>query len=205
MSNKAQEISVLQYPILNGMRGVAAIVVLCGHYALISGRNYFPSYYLAVDFFFLLSGFVISNAYQAKIDNSLSKFEFLILRIIRLTPLFLLGIFLGLLQFVIISEHGGAYSRAKLIFSMCFNVFYMPAPSSLSITPYLNFPLNSPAWSLSFEMWACVLFAFIAPKTRSLALACLAALGLIGLCFFSMKAHTANIGWSPATLGGGGI
>ena len=84
------------YETLDALRGVAALAVL-----LLHTRNYLlwpdlaRSAYLAVDFFFVLSGFVVAHAYDAKLGRSLPVTRFLKLRLIRLHPLHLAGILVG--------------------------------------------------------------------------------------------------------------
>src|SRR4051812_33009270 len=84
---------------LDGLRGVAALVVIVMH----RGRWWYPQGgflghgYLAVDFFFLLSGFVIAFAYDSRLSAGMSAWRFMGLRLIRLYPLILLGMLLGAL------------------------------------------------------------------------------------------------------------
>src|SRR5271163_4255127 len=81
---------------LDGMRGVAAIVVMNYHYYLDSHLRCLKNPFLAVDFFFILSGFVISHAYGEKLLNGLAAREYLARRISRLYPMMAIGILLGL-------------------------------------------------------------------------------------------------------------
>ena len=90
------------YQILDGLRGVAAIIVVCFHLTepLASSRltNVVNHGYLAVDFFFLLSGFVIGYAYDDRWDK-LTVGSFLRRRFERLHPLVILGMTLGAIGF----------------------------------------------------------------------------------------------------------
>ena len=73
---------------LDAMRGVAAICVMLYHYSpFLSASKVLPSAYLAVDMFFLLSGFIIAHAYRARLLAGMSLGKFAVVRIIRLYPL----------------------------------------------------------------------------------------------------------------------
>src|SRR5689334_1177120 len=79
------------YPTLDLMRGVAALGVVLYHLGGLGGAVPQPGGYLAVDLFFMLSGFVISHAYGAKLSAAWSPMQFMTVRLIRLWPLHLLG------------------------------------------------------------------------------------------------------------------
>ena len=83
---------------LDGLRGVAALLVVTRHANLLSANISFPETFLAVDLFFLLSGFVIAFAYDDRLTNPNFEGRFLVIRLVRLYPLYVLGLFLGLLQ-----------------------------------------------------------------------------------------------------------
>lgn len=99
--------SILQsrqhFIILDGLRGIAALAVVIFHSMEIAvpdpNKNFIEHAYLAVDFFFCLSGFVIAYAYDNKLP-AIGAVQFLKLRLIRLHPLVLTGSVLGLLTFV---------------------------------------------------------------------------------------------------------
>ncbi|WP_409190084.1 acyltransferase family protein [Bradyrhizobium sp. RDM4] len=84
MSKSASEINRNRYQSLDAMRGLAAIAVAAGHF----NSSYVQSSYLAVDFFFILSGFVIGNAYASKLNGGMTPVAFMWVRLVRLWPLF---------------------------------------------------------------------------------------------------------------------
>ncbi|MDQ0967927.1 peptidoglycan/LPS O-acetylase OafA/YrhL [Flavobacterium sp. W4I14] len=90
------------YPILDGLRGVAAIIVVTFHLTEPLGTGHLDILvnhgYLAVDFFFLLSGFVMGYAYDDR-WNKMSVGSFFKRRIVRLQPMVILGMTLGAIGF----------------------------------------------------------------------------------------------------------
>src|SRR3954468_5532509 len=90
------------YPILDGLRGVAAIIVvtfhLCEPLSTSNLDKLVNHGYLAVDFFFLLSGFVIGYAYDDR-WNKMSLGDFFKRRLIRLHPMIIVGMVIGAVTF----------------------------------------------------------------------------------------------------------
>ena len=76
---------------LDALRGVGAIAVMAGHAGIVLGAYMPPFMYLAVDMFFVLSGFVLAHAYDRKFAEGLSVGAFLKARIARLYPIYLSG------------------------------------------------------------------------------------------------------------------
>src|SRR6185312_1325126 len=91
------------FEILDGLRGLAAVAVVVYHFMEIAitdySKNFIAHGYLAVDFFFCLSGFVIAYAYDNRIAG-MSLWSFIKLRLIRLYPFVIIGLILGLLTFL---------------------------------------------------------------------------------------------------------
>jgi peptidoglycan/LPS O-acetylase OafA/YrhL len=80
------------------MRGAAALMVVLLHIPMIGGQQVKPgTAYLAVDLFFLLSGVVIAHAYGPRLNGGLTPKDFLIARLVRLYPMYAIGLGLGLL------------------------------------------------------------------------------------------------------------
>lgn len=144
------------YPILDGLRGVAALMVVVFHIFEAHATSFMDQIvnhgYLAVDFFFLLSGFVISYAYDDRWET-LSLREFARRRIIRLQPMLVMGTIVGALLF---------YTQDSTLFPnihsvpvwhvlglMLIGFTLLPIPPSMDIRGWAEMhPLNGPAWSL---------------------------------------------------------
>lgn len=150
---------------LDGLRGIAAIVVVFYHIATIPFVRA-PVGFLAVDFFFALSGFVIAHAYKQRLSSELHFPDFVRLRIARLYPILFLGFFLASARGLALCLTGNLSSPSveELIFGSTFNLLLIPIP----IFGVYMF-LNVPTWSLMFELLVNILYAyFISFITRSL-------------------------------------
>lgn len=181
-----------RYYSLDGMRGFVAIVVLLHHFGLQLYPSLAPRGYLAVDFFFALSGFVVALAYQDRLNRGLSIGRFMALRAIRLYPLFLMGVALGAIKAVgqILVHDETALSFGVLGISLLFSLMMLPTPAAGLVS---IFPLNTPGWSLFFEMVANLGMAVGVGRwpTRRIALAAAIA-GLI--LAFGIWRHGGQVG-----------
>src|SRR3954464_12275134 len=108
------------FEILDGLRGIAALSIVMFHFMewvyTDYSKNFIAHGFLAVDFFFCLSGFVIGYAYDDRITK-MGVREFFKSRVIRLHPLVVAGSVLGLLAFLFdpFGGHPELYSIGKII------------------------------------------------------------------------------------------
>lgn len=152
-----------RFAVLDGMRGLAALAVITDHVHSPWFTSLLPGRYLAVDFFFVLSGFVLAHVYGERLRNRLTLSAFLRVRIVRLYPLYLLATLLGAaLAFTYVIQGWGEASFAQVATSLAFALFLIPCPPALSIWPDAPYPLVGPAWSLFFELFINVVFALVA-------------------------------------------
>ena len=168
------------YATLDGLRGVAALSVLVDHliaYFYPDNWNLFHGN-LAVDFFFVLSGFVIAHAYEGRLaDGSLTLSEFAILRFKRLLPLAWLGVALGAIPWLQSpSGHGGL---GGFLGRLPWALVLLPKP----LAPGLVFPMNISLWSLSVEIWSNLVFAALIHRASTRNLCVTALLGFIGSAY----------------------
>lgn len=180
------------YLTLDAMRGVAALMVLVFHrrWTLTHlGPLPFANAYLAVDFFFVLSGFVIALAYEDRLRAGMPLREFLILRAIRLYPIVILGGVLAAISMALIGGGGKGLVASTLV------TLGLPSPASLSIEPF--YP-NGPIWSLFFEVLINMAFAVVlrvAPKALP------ALFGLSAIAWLIMLSrHGLNVGFRFDTV-----
>lgn len=157
-----------RYDLLDGLRGIAALCVMLYHFTHNSDLVVFENAQLAVDLFFILSGFVIAYTYGGRLGTDLSYMDYIRKRIIRLYPLFLLGIAAGLaILFVLYITGSTSFTPAGFALSTVLNALFLPYLSDLTIsygtTSYTDpiFPSNNPSWSLFFEMVASLSFIFL--------------------------------------------
>ena len=163
---------------LNGLRGVAAFTILLWHFDWPAQTGYWNAG-LAVDLFFLLSGFVIAYAYEARLRSGWSVWRFLVVRIIRFWPLYLLGSAIGLAALTFGAVRGGTlWELRTLLFYTLWSVTLLPQPFHLDAAA---FPLNTPAWSLSLELLVNIGYAAVGFRLGNRALAIIVAVSLVGM------------------------
>jgi peptidoglycan/LPS O-acetylase OafA/YrhL len=195
------------YPILDGLRGVAAVMVVFMHIMeTFSGGNRFVMIinhgYLAVDFFFLLSGFVISYAYDDRWWK-MTQWSFYKRRLVRLQPMVVMGSVVGAALFYF--QKSSAFPLIadtpswKLLMTMVIGATLIPVPISMDIRGWQEMhPLNGPGWSLFFEYIANILYATLFRRFSKLLLAIfvvLAACLLSGYLVWGPKGDLIG-GWS---------
>jgi peptidoglycan/LPS O-acetylase OafA/YrhL len=157
------------YAGLDGLRGVAALAVVLFHFAGDCGlKGLVPRGYLAVDFFFGLSGFVIAAAYARRLGEGLGLKRFAAIRVRRLWPMLILGDLLGALAAVLTWSVTGSPDPRIIAVAALAGLFCVPTTLDRSA-----FPFNAPAWSIVYEMAVNLLWAAWAPRltTRALAMA----------------------------------
>ena len=181
------------YDLLDGLRGVAALTVVCFHlfeaYATSHLDQRINDGYLAVDFFFILSGFVVGYAYDDRWTKMTVR-EFLTRRLVRLQPMVVIGALIGAVMFY---TQGcpvwdvSAVPVAMLLVATLMNAFMIPATPGAEIRGVGEmYPLNGPAWSLFFEYIGNVLYALFIRRLSTRALAVLVAAAGCGLAAFSV-------------------
>lgn len=187
------------FEVLDGLRGLAALVVVIYHFMEIAETDYEKNFishgYLAVDFFFCLSGFVVAYAYDTRIAR-MGVRTFLKHRFIRLHPFIVIGTVLGLLTFLI-----DPFSHLYIKYG--FGGTFMLFITSLLLIPYPvmddryfnNFGLNAPVWSLFWEYIANIAYALGFYKIGKKSLAALVVAGAIFLLYTADKTTNVSGGW----------
>ena len=117
--------------------------------------------WLAVDFFFCLSGFVIGYAYDDRVGE-MGIWPFLKVRLIRLHPMVVFGSVLGLVTLFIDPFRAGSlgYGAGRIALMFLTSIFLIPYPA-MHERGFSLFSLNSPAWSLFWEYVANIVYAII--------------------------------------------
>jgi len=190
-----------RYHALDAMRGIAALGVVIFHIGDQLHQRLFPHAYLAVDFFFMLSGFVLARAYEERLKTSLSAPRFVEMRLIRLYPLFALGVLLGTARVVsrVMDAAPHSMTAAGAFIAFFANMLMLPAWAS----PDVLFPFDVPAWSLFLEILINIAFAVVLYRlaSRFLACFCLAAGALLFWAIFHQGYNDLGALWSTAGFG----
>ncbi|MFY7840965.1 MAG: acyltransferase family protein [Lacibacter sp.] len=197
------------FQLLDGLRGVAAVAVVVFHFMEIAVPDFTVNFiahgYLAVDFFFCLSGFVIAYAYDKRIAG-LSLWQFFKLRLIRLQPLVVIGAVLGLLTFLFDPFHNLYAAKGPLQTILMFLSAALLIPYPSIPERYNNlFYMNAPVWSLFWEYIANIAYALLFWKmNRNMHKVLLAAAALL-LIWSAFHYGHLSTGWGADTYPGGGI
>ena len=200
------------YELLDGLRGVAALLVVWYHvfegYAFAGGTliESINHGYLAVDFFFILSGFVIGYAYDDRWGRSLTMKNFFKRRLIRLHPMVIMGAVLGVVTFCIqggVQWDGTHVATSMIMLALLCAMFFIPAYPGAGYEVRGNgemFPLNGPSWSLFFEYIGNLLYALFIHRlsTRMLtAFVVLLGAGLACFAIFDVSGYgNMGVGWT---------
>ncbi len=149
---KNSHLTDTNFVLLDGIRGLGALLVLAGH--TIAGWGPFSpqSGAIVVDAFFALSGFVLAYAYEPRFKMGMGAREFMLHRVVRLFPLYLLGtiaVYLVLLA-VTIGDADGATRAGALSLQLVPQLFMLPAPEWLGSGQLYS--LNMPAYTLLWEL-----------------------------------------------------
>lgn len=210
------------YEMLDALRGVAALMVVWYHVfegfafakgdGVITGLNHG---YLAVDFFFMLSGFVIAYAYDSRWHTTLKLKGFFARRLVRLHPMVLLSAVIGAIAFSLqggVQWDGSHIATSTLMLALLCTMFFVPALPGSRIEVRGNgemFPLNGPSWSLFFEYIGNILYALVLRRLSTRALSIVVVLLGAGLACFAITdaaSYTSiGVGWTldGVNFGGG--
>ncbi len=193
-------------PVLDAARGIAALAVFGYHMQpYFGGLPWLRGSFLAVDLFFIMSGFVIARSYDNRLlERTLDLRSFTRVRVIRLYPLYLLACAIGLSYFAvkIVAGVPDAPSVPQLIAALPGTILLLPSPFS-SAWGFTPFPFAPSAWSLSLEFWFNILYAAIVIRFGLFALASVAAVALVVLVHQAYVFGTLDLGWNIATTLGG--
>ena len=142
---------------LDLLRGVAAIAVVLYHKKALPLSS--TSAYLAVDLFFLLSGVVVSEAYAERLASGWSVGRFMLVRVVRLWPLYMVGTLIGLVAVTLSLATGVTpFWHGSIAKIVLFATFFLPGVHQWEGT---LFPLNGAAWSLFAELAVNLFFAIV--------------------------------------------
>jgi peptidoglycan/LPS O-acetylase OafA/YrhL len=192
------------YPILDGLRGTAALLVVIFH--LFEG--YFPEMpkhpmhhgYLAVDFFYMLSGFVVGYAYDDRWAKGMTIKQFLKIRLVRLHPLVILGTIIGAIAFWFDPFKDNLHFDVwKLVIVTLIGFTLLPTPIDVRGWSETH-PLDGPCWSLLQEYIANIIYAVFGRKmTKSILWAVVIISGIV-LTVVAVDHGDLGTGWGYAKI-----
>jgi len=197
------------FHILDGLRGIAALSVVVFHYMEWIypdfTRNLIGHGFLAVDFFFCLSGFVIAYAYDSRMPR-MGLRAFFTSRLIRLHPLVIAGTVLGLAGLLLdpYANHVQGHSIISIILIFITSLLLIPFPV-MEERGFNNFSINAPAWSLFWEYIANILYALILVRLSRKVLRILLVPAAAGIVWVGYRAGNLLGGWNGPTFADGGI
>ena len=189
-----------RFTTLEGMRGVAAICIVLMHGQELFGLAAPQSAYLAVDFFFVLSGFILAQAYAKRLDAGLPGLIFMRTRILRLYPLYIVGsltsVALALFS-LFVRGNDALWAFTQPLVSVPFALLMLPSPASS-----LMYPLNAPAWSLLLELLVNVAFAVRWLRSGP-ALMVMVGVSAVLLLLAAERSGGLDLGWGKENVAGG--
>lgn len=191
---------------LDATRGIAAICVMLYHFTVsgLASTTLFPNAVVAVDYFFCLSGFILSFTYEQRLRDGMTASTFMTRRLVRLYPMYLLGLLLGLAAEIARPSLPSEWSR--LVTAAAMALIFLPAfapfavrTGTLTVGDFM-FPLNPPAWSLFYELVVNWIYGIARPSTLPI----LVVMAVSFACFAqSVHFHIVPPGFNLGTFGGG--
>ncbi|MDB5460994.1 MAG: acyltransferase [Caulobacteraceae bacterium] len=186
---------------IDGLRGIAALLVVCRHIVpLHGGRLNFQSSYLAVELFFLFSGFVIAHAYDRRFEAGLRFWEFVKVRLIRLWPLYFLGFAIAVLT-VPAARLAGIKTWPLDPAVIIPGLFILPI--TVKFAGGLLYPFNNPSWTLFFELVANFAYALVVKHLTNRRLAVLLLVSAAALAWTAFHFHSLDVGYNRSHFIGG--
>ena len=182
---------------LDGLRGVAALLIILRHAGSLGTGVSLPECFLAVDMFFLLSGFVIAFAYDKRLAQPGFIGRFLVIRLIRLYPLYLLGLAVGATyRLGSVLNHTEDWTIGHLAYVLVLGLFLVPRTP---ITGIGSSELNTPTWTLLPELVANMLYAVLFRWLTRPVLMAIVGAGAIGVVACRLYYGTLDAGWDFAS------
>ena len=188
------------FEVLDGLRGSAAFLIVIFHLFNYSFGFQGPwalvkHAYIAVDFFFALSGFVVAYAYDDRWTRMTAP-QFFRIRLIRLHPLVLIGATLGLLGYLLdpFSKGMNRGPLSMVLLAYVTSLLLLPSPP-IAGRHNESQALNGPAWSLMQEYLGNIAYALILRRLRTVALWIVFAIPALALIWVANSKGSLDGGW----------
>jgi len=184
------------YRTLDGMRAVGAFLVVMRHVPVFFGPIRVPESFLAVDLFYLVSGFVVAHAYGERLRSGSSLWTFMKTRIIRLYPLYLFGLGLGLISAMIavITDPHGWWRPYKVVEAVLTGLVLIPMFPGLGAS---GSALDGPTWTLLPELVVNFIYAAFVKLMNAWVLLLIMLVAGAAVVYGQLHAGTLDIGYNP--------
>jgi peptidoglycan/LPS O-acetylase OafA/YrhL len=180
---------------LDGLRGVGAFLVVMRHVPALFGPFRVPESFLAVDLFYLVSGFVVAHAYGERLARGGFFGDFVKTRIIRLYPLYLIGLVVGVITAVatMLANPHGFWTPAKIAECVATGLLMIPRFPGLESN---GTTLNGPIWTLLYELIANFIYAGAIRLMKTWVLVAIVIVCGAGIVFAEFHYGTLDVGYN---------
>lgn len=184
------------YQTLDGIRGVGAVLVMMRHVPMLFGPIKVPESFLAVDLFYLVSGFVVAHAYGERLKAGGFFIDFIKTRLIRLYPLYLVGIAVGVIPatIAVITDPAGWWTLPKLIEAIGLGLFMVPMMPGIAAP---GTALDGPIWTLAPELIANAAYGLAIRFLTPLVLIAILLVCGAGVTYAELRFGTLDVGYNP--------
>ncbi len=179
---------------LDGLRAVGALIIVMRHVPLF-GPLRVPESFLAVDLFYLISGFVVAHAYAQRLAAGGYFWDFVKIRLIRLYPLYLAGLAAGVLMAAVSiwQDADTTWTPAKIAECFAIGLFMIPRFPGLPIN---GTTLDGPLWTLLYELIANFVYAAGIRFMRAWLLVAIMLASAVGVVVAELTRHTLDVGYN---------
>src|SRR5580693_3410054 len=179
---------------LDGLRGVGAFLVVMRHVPALFGPIRVPESFLAVDLFYLVSGFVVAHAYGERLARGGFFWDFVKTRIIRLYPLYLIGLAVGVITAVASILAGyNSWTPVKIAECVVTGLLMIPRFPGLESN---GTTLNGPIWTLLYELIANFVYAGAIRLMKTGVVIGIMAVCGAGIVFAELHYGTLDVGYN---------
>ena len=180
---------------LDGLRGVGAFLVVMRHVPALFGPFRVPESFLAVDLFYLVSGFVVAHAYGERLARGGFFGDFVKTRIIRLYPLCLIGLLVGVITAVatMLADPHGFWTPMKVVECVATGLLMIPRFPGLETN---GTTLNGPIWTLLYELIANFIYAATIRLLKTWVLVAIVIVCGVGIVFAEFHYGTLDVGYN---------